>query len=43
MAAMETGNMQKARTTLREFAAVQPDAARDLRMDVVKAYGTDIG
>lgn len=43
MAAMETGNINKAKTELRELAAEQPEPARTLRLDVVAAYGTDIG
>lgn len=39
LASMETGNADRARTLVRELKAVNPDAARSLRMDVVQAYG----
>ena len=39
LACMETGNMARARTILRELKAVDPDASRSLKMDVVSAYG----
>lgn len=40
MAGMETGNIGYARTTLEEFAALFPEAAKNISIDVAAAYGT---
>lgn len=42
LAAMETGNTAQARTLVTELAAVDSNAAKALRADVVAAYGQDI-
>jgi hypothetical protein len=43
LAAMETGNTDRARTLLREYAEYFPDKAKVLRMDVTSAYGVVLG
>lgn len=42
MAAMETGNEGTARTIITELREYDNDAANSLRVEVVKAYGTDL-
>lgn len=39
MAGMETGNTDYARTVLTEMAAVYPEAAQHISLDVIIAYG----
>jgi hypothetical protein len=39
MAAMETGNHEKARTIVRELSDVNLDKAKELRSDVIASYG----
>jgi len=41
-AAMETGNHEVARTTLREYSELYPDKGRDIRTYIVGAYGTGL-
>lgn len=42
MAAMETGQHSKARTLVAELNAVNLEAGRKLRSDVVKSYSIDL-
>lgn len=42
MAAMETGQHERARTIVRELAEFDIEASRTLRADIVKSYGIDI-
>jgi hypothetical protein len=43
MAAMETGNAERARTLLNEYGGVaSPEASTELRHDVVASYGIDL-
>ncbi|QDH84583.1 hypothetical protein Axy21_028 [Achromobacter phage vB_AxyP_19-32_Axy21] len=39
MAAMETGNHDRARTILAELRNVRGDIAKELELDVIQAYG----
>lgn len=42
LAAMETGQHERARTIVRELAEFDIHASRALRADIVKTYGIDI-
>ncbi|APU03174.1 hypothetical protein HOR51_gp33 [Ralstonia phage phiAp1] len=42
LAAMETGQHERARTILTELAEFDLSASRALRADIVKSYGIDI-
>lgn len=42
MAAMETGNIDKARTEIIEYAETNPLEATSLRGEVAQAYGTGL-
>lgn len=42
LAGMESGNPSAVRTTLREYAEFDANAAYALRAEVVSVYGTDI-
>lgn len=39
MAGMETGNVDRARTVLTEFAALYPELAASISVDVTNSYG----
>lgn len=41
-AAMETGNHEVARTTLREYIDINPQRGREIRTYLVGAYGTGL-
>jgi len=42
MAAMETGNFDRAREVLVEFTAVFPEAGESLRNDVIESYNINL-
>lgn len=42
VAAVETGNFDRARTLLIEYKEEQPDLAEGLRIELVAAYGTSL-
>lgn len=39
MAGMETGNVAYARTVLTEMAAIYPESAQHISLDVINTYG----
>ncbi len=41
-AAMHTGNFGQARTLMREYSAVQPVLAAELRMDVLREFSINL-
>jgi hypothetical protein len=42
VAAVETGNFDRARLLLTEYQDIAPDLAEGLRMEIIHAYGTSL-